>query len=332
MSNQQRTTPREHGTQACYVFGEWGGDSRKGCRCEVCKEGNTRRYHERKARIEPAYVAADRAREHVAWLSTQGVGLKQVVKISGVSQGAIWKLMYGKRQQDGTQVPSKRITRVTEQAILAVMPSEGADGSRVPAAPTLALIDRLVAAGVPKVRIAERVGQTGPGLQVGGQFVTRRIARAVKEMADDLDAGTLVTVRRSRHGVHTIAPSVEQDDGQALRDVARRAESRERQRKHRMGDDYQPGPIDDIDELYLGVAVALERRMDEGWRAEAACRRRAPWMWFQTDRRGVAAAKKVCGACFVRAQCLEANLSEPDGIYGGLTPDERRVLRQEATA
>lgn len=331
MSNQKRTTPREHGTQACYVFGEWGGDSKNGCRCDVCKEGNTRRYYERKARIAPALVDAEPARQHVAWLSTQGVGLKQVVKESGVSQGALWKLMYGKRRSDGTQKPSERISPETAEKLLAVMPSQGADGSRVPAASTLALVDRLVAAGVPKARIAERVGQRGGGLQIGGQFVTRRMARAVREMADELDAGTLVTVRRSRHGVHQITPAGQSDD-QALRDVARRAESRERQRKHRMGDDYQPGPVDDIDELYLGVAVALERRMDEDWRAEAACRRRPPWIWFQADRRGVAAAKKVCGACFVRAQCLDANLDEPDGIYGGLTPDERRELRQEATA
>lgn len=39
-------------------------------------------------------------------------------------------------------------------------------------------------------------------------------------------------------------------------------------------------------------------------------------------------AKKICGACPVRLECLQYALKEPmwDGIYGGLTPRERRLL------
>lgn len=332
MSNVKRTTPREHGSQACYVFGEWGGDSKNGCRCDTCKAGNTTRYFERKARIEPAYVDAGPAREHVAWLSTQGVGLKQIVKVSTVSQGVLWKLMYGKRQPDGTRRASKRILRSTHDAIVAVTPSSGADGSRIPAGPTLAHVDRLVAAGVPRVRIAERIGQTG-ALQLRGQQVTRHHARAIAEMVAELDAGTLVTVKRHRNGDRHITPDGV-DREAVLRDQARREQSRDRQRRHRMGDDYEPAPADDIDEMYLAMAELLERRQDEPWRTEAACRNRPPWVWFPApdDRKAIAAAKKVCGACFAREPCLQANLDEPDGVFGGLTAAERVSARLAAAA
>lgn len=37
-------------------------------------------------------------------------------------------------------------------------------------------------------------------------------------------------------------------------------------------------------------------------------------------------AKAICCRCPVRQTCLEANLHEPFGIFGGLTPRERRRL------
>ncbi|MFC4950775.1 WhiB family transcriptional regulator [Pseudonocardia sp. GCM10023141] len=42
----------------------------------------------------------------------------------------------------------------------------------------------------------------------------------------------------------------------------------------------------------------------------------------------VAAAKRLCAMCPVRSQCLEfAMRAMPDGIAGGMTPQERRVAR-----
>jgi hypothetical protein len=37
-------------------------------------------------------------------------------------------------------------------------------------------------------------------------------------------------------------------------------------------------------------------------------------------------AKEICAACNVRLQCLEWAITarEPDGIWGGMTPKERR--------
>jgi hypothetical protein len=306
----KRTTPREHGTQACYVFGEWGGDSKNGCRCDACKDGNRARYYERKARVEPPLVSAGPAREHCRWLATQGVGLKQIVKASGVSQGAVWKLMYGKRQADGTQKPSKRIHPDLAAKILAVTPSQGAEGSRVPAGPVHEMVARLVAAGVPKVRIAERCGQ-GRSLQIGEQYVTRRTARTIADMVAELEAGTLVSVRYTRHGQIRLAPDAPEREDEDPQNTLR-------------------------DHVTLALVELLEDRIDQNhWRREAACRGRPPWMFFPArgDHKSVAAAKKVCGACFVRAECLAANLHERDGVYGGLSARERRDLRaREAVA
>ena len=42
----------------------------------------------------------------------------------------------------------------------------------------------------------------------------------------------------------------------------------------------------------------------------------------------VATAKAVCAGCPVRAECLNEALARiPDGIAGGLTPEERRAVR-----
>lgn len=305
----RRTTPREHGTKACYVFGEWGGDSRNGCRCADCRAAIARYEQKRNAATEPPYVSANQAREHITFLATQGVGLKQIAKVSGVSHGALWKLVYG--VPSAGRAPSKRIRPATAQAILAVSPTDGADGSMVPADRTLENVDRLVAAGVPKARIAERCGQKGPGLQIGSQMVTRRTARAVEAMVAELDAGTLVTVRHGRHGITTIAPAAPEDEAAT------------------------PPAYDDRDKVTLALVELLEERIDQNqWRREAACRGRPSWMFFPArgDVVTLAAAKKICSACFVRDDCLAANLNRRDGVYGGMSARERRALRGAAVA
>ncbi|MCZ2261384.1 WhiB family transcriptional regulator [Isoptericola sp. QY 916] len=72
--------------------------------------------------------------------------------------------------------------------------------------------------------------------------------------------------------------------------------------------------------------------------AQAACLAEDPELFFAPEGRRdsaaeqdrVAQAKAVCASCDVRARCLEVALSngESDGIFGGLTEDERRSLRR----
>lgn len=67
----------------------------------------------------------------------------------------------------------------------------------------------------------------------------------------------------------------------------------------------------------------------EPWTADAACKRQTALFFPESegDAHDVAQAKAVCRGCPVREECLEAGLSEPHGIWGGLTVAERRKLR-----
>jgi hypothetical protein len=163
------TKQYEHGSNARFTL--------NGCRCTACTKAHRTYEAERRARIEPAYVSAITAREHCRELMAAGVGLKQIVKRSGVPQGTLWKLLYGK---DGR--PSKRVRKATQDRLLAVSPADRADGAKIGAAPTWVLIDEMLAAGVPKVRIAQHIGQRGPGLQLSRNLVSARNARAVAEL------------------------------------------------------------------------------------------------------------------------------------------------------
>lgn len=74
---------------------------------------------------------------------------------------------------------------------------------------------------------------------------------------------------------------------------------------------------------------------EEDWRERAACRGLNSDLFFPIGTGGPALAqieraKAICRTCPVIAECLAAALAhgEDDGIWGGLTPDERRRLRQ----
>lgn len=56
---------------------------------------------------------------------------------------------------------------------------------------------------------------------------------------------------------------------------------------------------------------------------EAACSGLDPEIWF--DVITPLAAKQVCGKCPVRELCLRVFRGEEYGIFGGLTPRERRI-------
>ena len=70
------------------------------------------------------------------------------------------------------------------------------------------------------------------------------------------------------------------------------------------------------------------------WRYEAACRDVDPELFFpdgdiRSARAQVKTAKLICRGCPVSATCLSWALAmgHEDGIWGGLTEDERRRLR-----
>jgi hypothetical protein len=295
---------RAHGTHTRYVNGPDENDVEgRGCHCTACRRAASDYERQRTQRTEPSYVIAGPAREHIAWLATQGVGLKSVARITGIGHGTLSKLIYGDRTRQ--MPPSRRIRPATAEKILAVTPAHAPAGTRIPAGPVHEQVARLVAAGVPKARIAERIGQTGPGLQLGKRMVTRAHADAIRSMIDELDAGVLVTVKRSRYGDQVIAPPATENDTPAT---------------------------DDTDDLLLAFVEMLEERIDErDWRQNAACRGRPSWLFFPArgDKTTLQMAKRVCAACIVRDACLTANLDEPVGIYAGTSPKQRRRIRLE---
>jgi len=179
-----KQTTHVHGTRACYVLDK--------CRCTPC--GQDRAHWERTSSRAKAYgrwdnlVDAGPAREHVATLAAQGMGLKRIVAVSDISQGLLWKLVYGKRHQDGSRVPSVRITKSANERILAVR-LDLADGARIDSTGTTRRIQGLVAIGWSQSKLAVRLGMLRSNFTAiaqGRTDVTVTRAKAVADMYDEL--------------------------------------------------------------------------------------------------------------------------------------------------
>lgn len=74
------------------------------------------------------------------------------------------------------------------------------------------------------------------------------------------------------------------------------------------------------------------------WRERAACRDEDPELFFPISEVGLGAkqvnrAKAVCARCPVASECLADALDHglDFGIFGGMTPRERRSLTRQAT-
>ena len=67
-----------------------------------------------------------------------------------------------------------------------------------------------------------------------------------------------------------------------------------------------------------------------GWQQRALCRldQHDPDIFFPRAGASANAARRVCGRCVVRLECLRAALTNEErfGVWGGLTESERRRL------
>jgi WhiB family transcriptional regulator, redox-sensing transcriptional regulator len=94
--------------------------------------------------------------------------------------------------------------------------------------------------------------------------------------------------------------------------------------------------------LSLSSAVGssqLGRWNDGTWRLDAACSTMDTLIFFPIGETGpatpqVTLAKKICASCPVREQCLEFAIAtiQNDGIWGGTTEDERRLIKRARRA
>lgn len=80
---------------------------------------------------------------------------------------------------------------------------------------------------------------------------------------------------------------------------------------------------------------------DTAWMADAACKGLDVNLWFPVSRpetgceaEQAEAAKAVCGSCPARLACLAwaDATAQQFGIFGGLTPNERRAARRAERA
>ena len=172
------TTERAHGTRARYVWGPRGQDAGNGCRCFDCSRA-TVLYEKRRiaarSRGEAPFVDTERARAHLNWLSTVGVGTRAVAERTGLARTTIMRILSG-------QVT--KIRPATETKILAVHTGCAQPRARVPARRTLEQLDDLInVVGMTKRAIAAELGATSPSLQVA-----RAGTRVTKTNADLVDA------------------------------------------------------------------------------------------------------------------------------------------------
>jgi WhiB family redox-sensing transcriptional regulator len=68
---------------------------------------------------------------------------------------------------------------------------------------------------------------------------------------------------------------------------------------------------------------------DASWRLDALCAETDPEAFFPEKGGSTREAKRVCGGCAVRSECLEYALANDErfGIWGGLSERERRRVR-----
>lgn len=184
---------------------------------------------------------------------------------------------------------SKRMLRANAERVLAVTPAAVADGAYIDAAPTWELINQLLAAGWSKAAISRAIGQDGLALQLGKTRVTAAHARAIADLA----ARELTEPDRDRNA-RAIAAT------------------------------------DEFERLYATLAQIVEDRQ-EPWRRHAACAPPAitPDVFYVGRGESVDPARELCARCPVATQCAAAGAHEREGVWGGITPKERRSQLEE---
>lgn len=133
-------------------------------------------------------VAADPVRAHVARLRADGLGLRQIAGLSGVSIGSLTRLVHGDRRRG--HAPSTRVHRSTAAAVLAVRPRLANLGSRVgvDGTGTRRRLQALVWCGWTQVRLAGELGLTQQRLNqlLAQDRVGAQTALAVRELYERL--------------------------------------------------------------------------------------------------------------------------------------------------
>ena len=137
-------------------------------------------------------------------------------------------------------------------------------------------------------------------------------------MGSYLAADRMIAARTSgaQHRSMNPAPSLEPSADAFLTDAERR----------------QSAPVD----IWAAAAGLYGTEGDDGelaWQAEALCAQTDPEAFFPEKGGSTRDAKRVCGVCPVREECLQYAMDNDErfGIWGGLSERERRRLRKQAS-
>ena len=78
------------------------------------------------------------------------------------------------------------------------------------------------------------------------------------------------------------------------------------------------------------MEVGVKVKVQTSWREQAACKGQDTAVFFPASDAEAGPAKAICATCPVRDLCLEWALAthQEDGVWGGLTDNERRRLRR----
>jgi hypothetical protein len=152
---------REHGDRLRYIAG---------CRCTDCRRANAFYAHtRRKARKEGdvnGLVSAEKARKHLLKLARLGIGRGSVQATTDISSSILCDIRYGKK----TTIRAR-----TERKILAVTRDMVSENTRVPAAKTWMIINKLLKQGYTKTQLAQLLGRSStsnsPALRIGTDMV-----------------------------------------------------------------------------------------------------------------------------------------------------------------
>lgn len=89
------------------------------------------------------------------------------------------------------------------------------------------------------------------------------------------------------------------------------------------------------DSVWMGLPTLIPAEQIEGelaWQVDALCAQTDPEAFFPEKGGSTRDAKKICGACEVKQECLDYAMSNDErfGIWGGLSERERRKLKKRA--
>jgi hypothetical protein len=167
-SVQELAATKPHGTRLRYLAG---------CKCVPCRAANSRYSCARTEAIKRgegnALVSAAPARRHLLKLNRRGIGRRLIADAARVPESTLTLIKRGARRQ---------LRRQTAARILAVSTELRGDRTLLPAGPTWRLLDRLLAEGYTKKRLASLLGCKTPALQIKKTFVTAKTARDVEKL------------------------------------------------------------------------------------------------------------------------------------------------------